>query len=162
MKKTVLAISLLLMVSGGSVAFAEETGAGCGIGKVLMEGKTGTSNNVVAAILNTILIPNTFFMTTGILGCDTTQTVQKEEVREVFVASNMDNLSQDIAQGQGDYLTALATVMGVDKKDEQAFYTLTQEQYGELFSSTQVNARQMLATLDNALLSDPALAKYVK
>lgn len=162
MKKTVVALSLLF-VAVTPLSYAEENkGAGCGIGKVVMEGKSDKGSNIVASILNTILIPNTFFMTSGVLGCDTTQTVQRDDVRNTFVASNLDSLSSDMAQGQGEHLAALADVMGIDQQDSPAFFALTQSRYADLFAQPTVEAHQVLATLDQAMLDDPLLAKYAK
>jgi hypothetical protein len=162
MKKTVAALSLLF-VAGVPLSYAEgNKGAGCGIGKVIMEGKSDKGSNIVASILNMILIPNTFFMTSGVLGCDTTQTVERENVRNTFVASNLDSLSSDMAQGQGEHLAALADVMGINQQDNSAFFALTQARYSELFDQPTVEAGQVLAALDQAMSDDPLLSKYVK
>lgn len=161
MKKTLVALSVALATSVAPLSYAEENGAGCGLGKVVMDGQTGTSSNLIASILNALL-PNSFSMTSGTMGCDTTKTVQRDEVRSTFVASNLDSLSSDMAQGQGEYLAALADVMGIAQQDTPAFFALTQSQYPALFADTSVAAHQVLASLDQAMLSDASLAKYVK
>ena len=74
----------------------------------------------------------------------------------------MDNLAQEMAQGQGDHLASLAELMGVAKEDKPAFYSFTQDQYASLFGKPDVDAQQMLASLDGAMTMDPVLSKYAK
>lgn len=158
-------LSVLLCASAMGLSMqavqAGDDAAGCGIGKVVMEGKSGQGANIVAAILNDILIPRTFFMTTGVLGCDTTQQVENDsQQKEVFVATNMDNLSQDMAKGQGAYLEALAAVMGIAEKDKAEFFAMTQKEYANLFPTATTGAGEVLTSINTAMLQHPELAKY--
>ncbi len=160
MKKSII-LAVALAFSAVTSAQAAETGPGCGIGAEIMKGKSGKGANIVAAILNNALIPNTFFMTTGdgLMGCDPTKTVQREQAKEIFVASNMDSISSDAAKGHGNHLTALAYLIGVEERDMAAFERLTQSRYDELFARN-TNAGDVLASLDRALSSDATLARY--
>lgn len=165
MKKEIfVGFSLVSLLITTSNVLADESGAGCGIGKQIMEGKTGKSNNIVAAILNDVLIPKTFFMTTGdgTLGCDPSEAVENDQQREVFVAANLDHLSVDMAKGQGDHLEALAQMMGIEEGDKDAFYSFTQEHYSTLFSEGSNSAKQMLSKLDDTMFHHRYLAKYVQ
>ncbi len=160
MKKSIV-LAVALAISATTSVQATETGPGCGIGAEIMKGKSGKGANIVAAILNNILIPNTFFMTTGdgLMGCDPTKTVEREQAKKIFVASNMDRISSDAAKGHGDHLTALAYLIGVEERDMPAFERLTQSRYDELFASN-TDAGDVLASLDRALGSDATLARY--
>ncbi len=160
MKKSIV-LAMALALSSATSVQATETGPGCGIGAEIMKGKSGKGANIVAAILNNILIPNTFFMTTGdgLMGCDPTKTVEREQAKKIFVASNIDRISTDAAKGHGDHLTALAYLIGVEEHDMAAFERLTQSRYDELFASS-TNAGDVLASLDRALSSDATLARY--
>lgn len=167
MKRKVIVMAFTAAIGmSATVAFAAETGAGCGIGKVIFEGKSDKSSNIVASILNDILIPRTFFITTAatmgetILGCDPTTTVMKEEQKRSFVAANMDSLSQEMAQGQGMHLEALASVIGIEQADRQAFFELTQSQYETLFPTSTASAEDVLGSIKTAMLANPELAKY--
>lgn len=161
MRKLIVSACCVMALVGAQSAFAGEKGAGCGIGKVVMEGKSGVGANLVASILNDILIPRTFFMTTGVLGCDTTQTVQNDQQTESFVAMNMDSLAVDMAQGQGEHLAALASMIGINGEDEAAFYGVARDQYGSVFGAEELSSTQLLDSLHTAMLADPSLAKYV-
>ncbi|HFC53250.1 MAG TPA: DUF3015 domain-containing protein [Gammaproteobacteria bacterium] len=159
--------STLLMIAAGSLAasitaHAAETGAGCGLGAEIMDGKSGKGANVAAAILNNLVIPNTTFMTTGdgMMGCDPTKTVEREKIKRIFVAANFDELSADTARGGGAHLTTLAHLMGVEDRDLPAFGQLTRTHYEELFGAENATGETVLASLEQVLGSDPELAKY--
>lgn len=169
MNKKALVLAMLAAFGVTSQAvMAEEKGAGCGIGKVILDGKSSKGANIAAAILNDILIPRTFFMSTAatmgeeILGCDPTKTVMKEEQQKRFVAANMDSLSRDMAQGQGMHLEALAAVMGIEASDRTSFMAMTKDEYATLFPSAQASADDVVASLQVAMLSRPDLEKYVQ
>ena len=70
--------------------YASDKGPGCGVGKVVFEGKKGLGNHLGATSVNgTVngLVPShqSFAMSFGILGCDTDQTV-KTELKQTFLA----------------------------------------------------------------------------
>ena len=135
--------------------------SGCGVGTILFEGKSGYMANILAATSNTST-GNTFAVSSGTLGCDKDAVVDNQFQRKLFVANNLDSLSHEIAQGQGDHLTSLASLMGIEKKDQTVFYSVTQNQYSVLFKKGHINADQVLATLDKILLNNPILSRYVK
>ena len=45
-----------------------------------------------------------------------------ERKAEVFVVSTFENLSQDMARGQGEHLASLVTMMGVPIEHQPAFF----------------------------------------
>lgn len=160
MKKLIVS-SVVVLLSALPLAHADNSGAGCGLGSVIMEGKDGKGANIAAGILNSFPIPNTFFMTTGggIMGCDPTQTVQNDEATEVFVARNMDQLTSEAAQGGGDYLNVLADLMGIADEDRDAFRKVTQDNFDQLFLGNG-DAKRVIETIETAMLTDSSLAKY--
>lgn len=154
-------LSATLLISAMPVVHAEDTGSGCGLGATIMEGKTGKGAHIAAAILNGLVIPNTTFMTTGggLMGCDPTQTVKNEEATEIFVASNLDQLSTEAAQGGGEYMNVLADLMGIADEDRVAFQRVAQQHYDQLFLSNG-DAKRVIQTMETAMLNDTDLAKY--
>ncbi len=159
MKKLITLSATLLIASIPFATQAEETGGGCGLGAVVLEGKEGKGAHIGAALLNNLVIPNTTFMTTGggLMGCDPTQTVKNEEATEIFVASNMDQLSTEAAQGGGEYLNVLADLMGIADEDREAFQLVAQQNYDQLFAS---DAKGVIESMELAMLSDSNLSKY--
>ncbi len=158
-KLTLIGGAALLACS--SFAHSAEEGAGCGIGAQVMKGQTGKGANIAAAILNNIVIPNTFFMTTGggIMGCDPTQVVQRDEFTEIFVAQNLDQLTTDTAKGSGDYLNVLATLLGVPESELPHFTDLAQAQFDTLFLEGN-NAAEVIQSLQVAMANDQKLAPF--
>lgn len=159
--RKLIAISAALLVTAMPVVQAQDTGSGCGLGAQVLNGQSGKGAHIAAAILNGIAIPNTTFMTTGggLMGCDPTQTVKKEEATEIFVASNMDQLSTEVAQGGGEYLNVLADLMGIADEDRAAFQDIAQQNYDALFLSDG-DARRVIETIETAMLNDSSLSKY--
>ena len=157
-KLTLLGASMALVLSG--LANADNSASGCGLGAEILEGKSGKGSHIAAAILNGLVIPNTTFMTTGggIMGCDPTETVSNEQATEIFVASNLDQISSEAAQGGGDYLDVLAQMLGIDDADRSEFHALAQQNYDALFSGG--DAGDMLQSLQTAMLADDTLSKY--
>jgi len=159
-KSTCLAALMVSVLPFASSAYAEENGAGCGVGKMVMEGKSGKEANVTAALINLVVnyvVPAQLSgMTSGTLGCDVTQTVSNDNAKERFIASNEDSLITEIAQGSGAYLSSLASLMGVNQEDRAAFFTALQSNYGEISVSDDV-----LASVHSAMLADPRLAHYI-
>ena len=155
------ALSAVMLICTAPSAYAQETGSGCGLGAEVLSGKSGKGSHIAAAILNGLVIPNTTFMTTGggLMGCDPTQTVKNEEATEIFVASNMDQLSTDVAQGGGDHLNVLADLMGIADEDRATFQQVAQQNYDQLFA-TDGDAKGIIESIEVAMLSDSSLSKY--
>lgn len=160
MKRLIKPAVFILMTVPATTSFAGQA-SGCGVGTIMFEGKSGYMANILAATSN-ISTGNTFAVSSGTSGCDKDAVVDNQYQRKLFVANNLDSLSHEIAQGQGDHLTSLASLMGIEKIDQAAFYSVAQDQYGVLFKKGDINADQVLATLDKILLANPVLARYVK
>lgn len=158
MKKLTILASAAVLALASHQAMSQEDGPGCGVGSMVMDGKSGKGSHIVAAFLNG-LFTNTFSMTTGALGCDPTQVVQLEEARQIFVAENMDQLSTETAKGSGDYLYALATLMGVPESEQSHFNSLAQSQFDALFHEGS-DASSVISTLQLAMANDDRLAPH--
>lgn len=160
-KLIALSATVLLASAAATTVQAEDTGSGCGLGAMVMEGKSGKGAHIAAVLINGLVIPNTTFMTTGggLMGCDPTQTVKNEEATEVFVARNLDQLSTEVAQGGGEYLDVLAQLMGIADEDRMAFQQVAQQNYDQLFANDN-NARGVIETMQTAMLADSNLSKY--
>lgn len=161
MNKITKSVAVVLLIAPASAALANSS-TGCGWGQMIWKGQSGLLANVSAATTNGILGNQTFGMTSGTGGCEVTTVVQNDVERRTFVANNLDSLAQDIAQGGGEHLSVLAALMGVSKSDEAAFFSTAQSNYGALFASSETNGTVMLSQLDQAMLANPQLSKYIK
>jgi len=75
--------------------------------------------------------------------------VKENQKARLFTAVVFENLEQDIARGNGEYLTSLAVLLNIPAGEQDEFRTLSQSQYPLLFASDQRTAESMLASLTN-------------
>jgi len=156
MKRVLVALAFLGLVFGSS-AFAAE-GPGCGLGGEVMKGNSGLVMHLVATFLNGLSSNQTFGMTSGTSGCKADSVILNEKEQEAFVATNLGTLNQEMAQGQGEHVTALASLMGCPAEMTGEFARVSQESYGTVFASADVQAGAVLATLKDEVGRRPALA----
>lgn len=150
-------LALALVIPAGTVL--ADSGAGCGLGQQLFAGQTGLFAHVMAATTNNSTTNQFLGISFNSLGCDETNVVTNEYQRKAFMTANLDNLSQDIAQGQGEYLTALAALMGIPQNEHPAFFALTQHNASTLVSTSN-SADDMYAALTGTLRADSHFASY--
>tara|TARA_R110000868_G_scaffold167130_2_gene401430 strand:- start:5252 stop:5653 length:402 start_codon:yes stop_codon:yes gene_type:complete len=108
MKKIIFCASLLF----ASSAFAADSSSGCGVGWQVTQ-KTSLSASSTRSTTNAIL-PNTISMTSGISGCAHHSIVKVDSEVQYFAEANLENLQMEIAQGNGEYLATLSSLMGCD------------------------------------------------
>ena len=75
---------------------------------------------------------------------------QKQQKIEYFARANFNRLKEDMASGQGKYLTSLATLMEVPPTQHQEFFALTKSRYHDLFPNEHVTPGEMLSNLSLA------------
>ncbi len=138
-----------------------KSGPGCGLGYLLFQGQRGILPQILAATTNGTFGNQTFGMTTGTSGCSPDGIVSREHETALYAQATIENLSQEMAQGQGEHLASLATLMGVPADLQPAFFQLTQEHYATLFPSAQNDSTAMLTALTSLLAADPVLASVV-
>lgn len=159
--KRIMASAVIAAAGVTGTAFAD-SGPGCGWGATVFKGQTGLFAHTAAATTNGTTWNQWFGLTSGTAGCDPTVVVSNEYQRKMFVASNMDSLSQDMAQGRGDHLDALASLLAIDDADKPGFYSMTQANLPEIMAAADQGATEVLAALDGAMSADPVLSKYVR
>jgi Protein of unknown function (DUF3015) len=151
-------LALALGLSAPAIAGGDP---GCGLGSMLWSGKKGMVFNLFASTTNGFLGTQTVGITLGTSGCTRGTVVALEHRLEMFVGSNADQLARDMALGEGETLTMVASLMEVAEEDRAAFYQLTQQQFTTIFSSEDVTAADVVASLRRAMADNPVLAGYV-
>lgn len=73
--------------------------------------------------------------------------VRDDYKARLFTAVVFENLEQDIARGNGEYLMSLAVLLQVPDRDQQTFGADPQARYPFLFSPDQRTAERLLASL---------------
>ena len=137
---------------GGSVMNDVGTDS-CGLGWQITQKKSflatttrGTTN---------AFVPPTFGMTFGTIGCDKHSFTKNEEAGVTFALANQENLSIELAQGQGEYVSGFAQALGC--KDSAAFGRMAQSKYSEIMGSSD-SAVQMYKNVRSQIAQDAELS----
>lgn len=82
----------------------------------------------------------------------------KDEFKvDAFTALNFENVKQDMAQGQGEYLASLGSLLGVPQDRQAAFFQLTREKYPQLVPTDRTTPAELVAALQSEMAADPRL-----
>jgi hypothetical protein len=73
--------------------------------------------------------------------------VQEKQKARLFTAVAFENLEQDIARGNGEYLTSLAVLLKIPSEKQDEFRMHSQSDYSLLFAPDLRTAEKLLATL---------------
>ena len=79
----------------------------------------------------------------------------------MFALLNFENLTQEMAQGKGEHLASLASLMGIPDEQHPAFFALTQERYSDLVQAGETSSVALVKTLNDAVSRSPVLAQVV-
>lgn len=121
--------TLLLTCSTALMLFS----SGCTL-KATIKETTDTTSNVTGTTSG-----RTWFTEDGIL--------HPEHKLTAFAALNQTNLEQDLARGEGEYVTSLATLLGVPSDQQAAFHEKAQGAFERLSTSDHESQLQQLQAL---------------
>lgn len=142
MKKIILSfVAVAALSTAGFATVNNQTG--CGLGSQIIKDDSSALMLALQATTNTTLGNQTFGITSGTSGCKRARLVMNERAAE-FVASNMDQLSREIAIGQGESVDTLAELLNVD--DKAAFAATLQANYNVIYTSEKAD---MASVMDN-------------
>lgn len=164
MKKVlVLSVAVLFgMQAGLAMAANPDTGPGCGLGKLAWGDYAHQKNiapQVMMATTNGTFGSGTFGISSGTSGCTNDGKVMAEQKTTLFAELNFENLSQEMAQGQGEHLASLATLMGVPAEHQAEFFAMTQERYTSLVKTGEASPVAMVKAINSAIATHPVLAQ---
>lgn len=126
MKKLMMVVGMMLV---GFSAQAKGGGSdGCGLGWQVTQKKSLVATTTRAT--TNAIVPPTFGMTTGTIGCDQHSIARRDVPAAQFVATNYDALLMDMAQGEGESVAALAATLGCG--DSAAFGAMTRREFSSL------------------------------
>ncbi len=135
-------------------AFAADSSSGCGLGWEVSQKQSLLSSSIRST--TNAFLPNTFSMTSGTSGCAKHEIVKNEREQQYFVESNLDQLTVEMAQGDGAYLRGFAVVMGCEGAYGE-FSGLVQKNYSKTFSGTATPA-SVLSSVKAGIQSDSKLS----
>ena len=158
-----LGVAAVSSQAGLAMAANPDTGPGCGLGKIAWADFKNQKNIAPQVLMVTTngTGMNTFAISSGTSGCTNDGQVWASERANVFAAINFDNLSQEMAQGKGEHLASLATLMGVPEAQQPAFFALTQERYSDLVQAGETSSVALVKALNDAVSKSPVLAQAV-
>jgi hypothetical protein len=166
MKKLVLlaVVGAFVAMQGGFALAAgnPDTGPGCGLGKIAWQNyphQKVIGIQTMEATTNGLMGNQTFGISSGTSGCTNDGKFWAQEKVNVFAALNFENLAQDMAQGQGEHLASLATLMGIPAAQQPAFFAMTQEKYASLVAAGETSPVALVKALNEAVATHPMLAK---
>jgi hypothetical protein len=163
-QRLLIALVAALFAVQANVAFAgiSDAGPGCGLGKVAWQDASNTDSIgpqiLISTTNNTVLPWQGFGITSGTLGCRNNGKVWAEHKLNAFASVNFDTLSQEMAQGGGEYLAALATLMGVPKEHQAEFFILAQHRYANLMGEGHESPEAVVTALRDAMTAHPVLS----
>jgi hypothetical protein len=73
--------------------------------------------------------------------------VKQSQKARLFAAAAFENLEQDIARGNGEYLASLGLLLDIPAAEQEEFRTRAQSAYPFLFASNRRTAEGLLAML---------------
>jgi len=165
MKKLIMlgAVGVFLAVQGGFALAAgnPDTGPGCGLGKLAWQNyphQKVIGIQTMEATTNGLMGNQTFGITSGTSGCTNDGKFWAEHKVNAFAALNFENLAQDMAQGHGEHIASLATLMGIPADQQPAFFAMTQEKYASLVTAGETSPIAMVKALNEAVATHPMLA----
>ena len=165
MKKVIMLgmVGVFLAMQGGlAMAANPDTGPGCGLGKLAWQNyphQKVIGIQTMEATTNGLMGNQTFGITSGTSGCTNDGKFWAEHKVNAFAALNFENLSQDMAQGHGEHIASLATLMGIPADQQPAFFAMTQGKYASLVTAGETSPVAMVKALNEAVATHPMLAK---
>lgn len=164
--KTLTTVMMAGLLGIGQVGIASalgnpDNGPGCGLGKLAWSdygGQKQIAPQVFMATTNGTFGSQTFGISSGTSGCTNDGLIMKNKHMNLTTGA-FESLKQEMAQGQGEHLTALATLLGIPSEDQPVFFSLVQEKYASLVQSEDTTPLVMLQAIQETMAGNPVLAK---
>jgi hypothetical protein len=160
----VLGAVTVLSQAGLAMAANPDTGPGCGLGKLAwadFKNQKNIAPQVMMATTNGSFGSGTFGISSGTSGCTNDGQVMADQRTTMFAAMNFENLSQEMAQGKGEHLASLATLMGIPAEQHTAFFALTQERYSAMVQAGETSSVALVKALNDAVGRTSVVAQAV-
>ena len=160
MRKAV-ALAALAVLLGSSVARAGDPDVGCGWGTRAFKGQSGVVPKVLAATTNSF-VTQTFGISSGTAGCSQGGIVKAELRVQMYAGANIDKLrGRHGCRPRGNARHAGAPHGRCGRRPPGVLPPRQDATSAHCSRPSQVDGRQMLATLERLMASDEQLAKYV-
>lgn len=159
LKRTLAAVGFSVLSLGAN---AEAPGGpNCGWGNMIFDGQTGFFPHFFASWTNGTTGNATFGMTSGTNGCSHKGKLTYSGNKWLGITTVMlDELSEDVAKGEGDAMTAVAVNIGIEQQDRAVFAEVMHQNFSNIFTSENVTAEEVVANMIKVMKADQRLSKY--
>ncbi len=149
----------LLMTMAVPQVWGEDGSSGCGPGWYILKDNSLVSS-ALRAVTNNLLFPvSTIGMTVGTSNCTQHKLVLKEKQSLHFATMNYFELKGEVAQGQGDYLTAFAETIGCPSVAQSQFNSALKNHYQSVFPKGDAKPQEMLVEVYKLILTNKNLSR---
>ena len=164
LRQVMVLAGALVVATNAGLAFAAnpDTGPGCGLGKLAwadFKNQKNIAPQVMMATTNGTFASGTFGISSGTSGCTNDGQVWADQKVTMFALLNFENLTQEMAQGKGEHLVSLASLMGVPEDQHGAFLAMAQERYTSLMQAGENSSAALVKALNDAIAKNPVLAQ---
>lgn len=135
-----------------------DTGPGCGWGKIWWAQDSGAKTKgvqILMATSNGLFGNQTFGISSGTLGCTNDGKWWAHQKTIMFAELNYEALTDQIAQGRGEHLASLATLMGIPAERHAQFFALAQARYESLTERSDKSPAILVDELSEAIEKNP-------
>lgn len=127
---------------------ASANDSGCGLGSMIIQENTKVMQ-ILAATTNGSFGSQTFGISTGTSNCKAQNLVMREKAVQYFAEVNKDDLSREMAKGQGEKLTTLASLYGCESATSRAaFAHSAQANFGKILPTADTSVVDMVKNLE--------------
>lgn len=151
MRKANILMAFAILAFATSASAQKYGKAGCGLGSIVI-GKAG--NQILAATTNGTAGSQTFGITSGTSNCAEDGVALAEKEKEYFANANYESLLQEMAQGKGENLVAMASLFGCRSED---FAHSLKDNYGTLVPTVDTGSEALLANVETLVANDRGL-----
>lgn len=135
------------LVAGLFSQTASANDAGCGLGSMIIRENTKVMQ-VLAATTNGIGV-QTVGITLGTSNCKAQNLVMAEKAVQYFAEVNKDDLSREMAKGEGEKLQTLAALYGCESEASRAeFSKASQAAYSRILPTPETSVSEMVKNLN--------------
>ncbi len=155
-----LILGALLTLSAGAAFAAGD--AGCGLGSVVIS-KNSKLLQLFAMTTNATSFSQGFGITSGTSGCSSSGIVKNDRQIDYFVEVNQDDLTREMAQGNGEKLTTLAALHGCQTKESQQMFShWTQQSYDKILPTLETTSVELTKNLEKEFSQSSSVVQACK
>ncbi len=152
-KLLVVVVSTLIMTPSFLLAgtHGNHGMAGCGLGYLVVREDNSKGMQILAGTTNNAVFPQTSAISSGTSGCTEDGAYKVVKAAEVYAEVNMDTLRREMANGQGEFVTTFASMLGARDQNVPQIVAMFQKNYATLFPTPSTTPEELMETVTRIL-----------